>query len=1151
MAVGECMGRFRNILLLEEGLNLLLAKLGVKFLQHVGPGCEVLAGAGLRVAAGGEGVDGDDAAASGLDVGAQRVDRAAAGEHVVEQDIAFAGLHGAVELRGVGESREGGGVLVTHAGALGDFLVDGPGRMSMRHGFGEQAGQPVFALALACDHGREDGVGVLGVQGFQLGRVDQGRDDKPSMVGAAGFGFGEHFMRAEGGDAGHDLRVAEVLRPWFGQGAGLAHGEVDRGDFPHGALHLRGDAHGAVAGGGAGEGREFLAEVAREGGDLAGAELGLLGEAVDDLGAQFAGRAAGIIEGFVQAALELQGLVLPAGREVADFVGQGQAEGRAAEVHRVLVAGKLDLGLAAGEFSHLAAGVAQLGERAVVVGEVLEIGPRFAGRAAGDGFNLAKTQFLPAAFGVEFQAFLGERLVFDPERRAFYHAGKRPVVEIVGIVQVGALLLGIAEVGPRRGVGEVGGGLFLVAGKFRLLPGGVGEAAVGEVGLGSGVEPTAEGGGEEVGVGIEADQRGEDFAQLGEEFAPHAHEGGVVAGRAAGEPLGIERAHALGKPFFHGQVGIGAQARGGEIGRAHKHVGREVALGIEERAGLGGHFLRVQLAQNGLRLRREGVEERVRHFVQEEAATIPFAGGVGGDHEEALLRLEFEDGGLHVGGHGAAVAGRPEFVGDEAAAQVEVAGERGEFTAQGGELFGDLGVGQDRAGGGGGGGGGGVDAWVARHRFGNREIFIFTKSKLAIEFLEPVFGRCAEVGRRCECDRFPVCVRIGAQVAHELAAVAFAALVFRHDDLGQRDQSIAFRDRVFDTALVPGVGQFLHRFKFALCKVHLLLSATLRPDLFATQGAFVEGVGGGDVGGGEAEALQAFLQSILGEAGVGKDFESALAFAEGAVFSGHRAAFKGEGGGALEAQGAGLAGGGERGLLAEDQVAQGVAGFVLLGGGALGGLAPALLLGVDLLRGEAFGVGVEGGEFLVGDVAQVGDFSRGEVAAGGLEVLEGGAFGAHLGGLGIGGELGLGAAGRGGGVGLGGGGGGELGVAFLEGGLGFERLLALRLREADGVVFGVAGQAGEGPVDGAEAGGGIGEGLAGDGEALLEAGFFLVEFLLALGARGVFFGGGLAGGGGGGGIGGEHRLDEIGGGLGAVGEDLAERLHLHGVAGRF
>ena len=78
------MGRFRNILLLQQAINLLLAKLGVKFLHHVGPGCEVLAGAGLRVAAGGERVDRDDTASAGLDVGAECVDCAAAGEHIVE-----------------------------------------------------------------------------------------------------------------------------------------------------------------------------------------------------------------------------------------------------------------------------------------------------------------------------------------------------------------------------------------------------------------------------------------------------------------------------------------------------------------------------------------------------------------------------------------------------------------------------------------------------------------------------------------------------------------------------------------------------------------------------------------------------------------------------------------------------------------------------------------------------------------------------------------------------------------------------------------------------------------------------------------------------------------------------------------------------------
>ena len=222
------------------------------------------------------------------------------------------------------------------------------------------------------------------------------------------------------------------MRPPFGQG-GRARGEVHPAQPPHGALHLRGHAHGGVAGGGARQRREFLPQLAREGGDLPGAEAGLLPEVVNDALAQCAGRAAGVVEGLVKAALKSEGLVLPARREIADLVGQRHAERRAAEVHRVLAASKLNLGLAAGEFSHLAAGLAQLGEGAVVVGDVLEIRPRFAGRAAGDGFNLGKSQFPPAAFGVEFQAFLGRRLGFVPEWRAFYHAGIGPVVEIVGI----------------------------------------------------------------------------------------------------------------------------------------------------------------------------------------------------------------------------------------------------------------------------------------------------------------------------------------------------------------------------------------------------------------------------------------------------------------------------------------------------------------------------------------------------------------------------------------------------------------------------------------------------------------------------------------------------------------------------------------------
>ena len=129
-------------------------------------------------------------------------------------------------------------------------------------------------------------------------------------------------------------------------------------------------------------------------------------------------------------------------------------------------------------------------------------------------------------------------------------------------------------------------------------------------------------------------------------------------------------------------------------------------------------------------------------------------------------------------------------------------------------------------------------------------------------------------------------------------------------------------------------------------------------------------------------------------------------------------------------------------------------------------------------------------------------------------------------------------------------------MALLQGGLGFEGLLALRLREAERRIFRVAGQAGESAIDGGKAGGRIGEGLAGHSEALLKAGFFLGQLCLALGAAGLFFGGRLAGGGSRGGIGGEQPLDEVGGGRwrgrggGALGDDLAERLHLHGVAGR-
>ena len=117
-------------------------------------------------------------------------------------------MHGAVELRRVGESGQGGGVGVTHAGALGDFLVDGPRRMGGGHRARQGRGQRIFALAFACAHGREDRVGVLVVQGFQLGRVEQRGHHKPRMIGAAGFGLAIHFMGAEGRYARHDLGIA-------------------------------------------------------------------------------------------------------------------------------------------------------------------------------------------------------------------------------------------------------------------------------------------------------------------------------------------------------------------------------------------------------------------------------------------------------------------------------------------------------------------------------------------------------------------------------------------------------------------------------------------------------------------------------------------------------------------------------------------------------------------------------------------------------------------------------------------------------------------------------------------------------------------------------------------------------------------------------
>ena len=167
----------------------------------------------------------------------------------------------------------------------------------------------------------------------------------------------------------------------------------------------------------------------------------------------------------------------------------------------------------------------------------------------------------------------------------------------------------------------------------------------------------------------------------------------MVAGRAAGEPVGVEGAHALGKPFFDGQVGIGAEAGRVKLFGADFDLGLQLAARIKKRAGLVGHLLGVELAQDRLGLRGQRIKERVRHFVQKQAAAVAFAHRAGGDHEEALFGFDAQDGGLHAGRHGAGVAGALEFVGHEAGAQVEVAGQRGEFAAEGGELPGDGAIG--------------------------------------------------------------------------------------------------------------------------------------------------------------------------------------------------------------------------------------------------------------------------------------------------------------------------------------------------------------------------------------------------------------------------------------------------------------------------